>query len=371
MILIDSDAALVARCQRWAQAPALALDTEFVRTDTYYAQLCLVQVDDGSDPAVVDALAVHDLEPLLERLRDPQQVKILHSGSQDLEILAPMCDAPVAPLFDTQRAAEMLGEGEQLSYAALVERHLGVKLDKSLTRTDWRHRPLRRDEMAYAAADVSYLRRLYPLLRDALAARGRLAWLREDCAQLAAPARYQEDPRDAWRRLKHLPRLPPEAQAAAVALAQWRELTARGANRPRRWILSDDALYALATRRPHDAAALAAVREVPASLARHHGGAILRCIATAHDELPNGAGAAPPLDDEQRKGLDALRGRLAALAERLEVPRGLLANRSDLERLVRQGDASDIPLLHGWRRRVAAEVLELDGAAPVTASGAG
>lgn len=359
MTLIDSDAALAACCQRWAQAPALALDTEFVRTDTYYAQLCLLQVDDGSDPAVVDTLAVHDLDPLLERLRDPRQVKILHSGSQDLEILTPLCDAPVAPLFDTQRAAEILGEGEQLSYAALVERHLGVQLDKSLTRTDWRHRPLRPDEIAYAAADVSYLRQLYPLLHEALATRGRLAWLHEDCDRLAAPERYQEDPGNAWRRLKHLPRLPPEAQAAAVALAQWRELTARSANRPRRWILSDDALYALATRRPGDEAALAAVREVPASLVRHHGRAILRCIAAAEDALPDGAGAAPPLDDEQRKELDALRARVAALAERLEVPRGLLANRNDLEQFIRRGAASDIPLLHGWRGQVAADVLAL------------
>lgn len=362
MQFIDTDHALEAACTRWAGAKVLALDTEFVRIDTYYPRLCLLQVGDGTEAAVIDTLAVSGLEPLLDLLFDPARVKVLHAGSQDLEIFALLRNAPLKPLFDTQLAAELLGDGEQLGYGALVERRLGVTLDKSLTRTDWAHRPLNAAELRYATADVTYLFKLYPLLRDELAARGRLAWLEEDCTQLADPARFASDPAEAWHRLKGLARLTSAAQGAAMALAAWRETTAQRANRPRRWILPDDALYALATQRPHTAAELANIQELPAKTAARHGTELLAALSAAPDNVPNDTANGAPLDAEQKRRFNALRSELGTRADALGIPRGLLANRADLERLVRESDAADIPLARGWRRAAAGTLLASPGA---------
>ncbi|HEU0196269.1 MAG TPA: ribonuclease D [Nevskiaceae bacterium] len=368
MQLIDTDAALRACLTRWRDAPVLALDTEFVRVDTYDPRLCLLQVGDGHDACVLDMLALHDLDALLDVLFDARRVKLLHAGSQDLEIFAHLRDAPLAPLFDTQIAAELLGDGDQLGYAALVEQRFGITLDKSLTRTDWARRPLTAAELDYAAEDVTHLYDLYPVLREALVACGRLAWLQEDCARLATPARYANDPQDAWRRLKGLQRLPSQARAAAVALAQWREATAQRANRPRRWILSDDALYALAGRQPHDVAALANVPGLPPKTAKRHGSAIVAALAAANGPLPEGLQLdSTPLTADEKRRFNGLRSTLESCAAHLGIPRGLLANRADLEQLTRHGSTADIALTHGWRHTVATDVLD---AADLTAGAA-
>lgn len=358
MQFIQTQSALAACCQRWADAPTLALDTEFVRVDTYHPQLCLLQVGDGNEPAVIDTLAVQDLEPLLELLFSSAHVKIFHAASQDLEIFASLRNAPLVPLFDTQVAAEMLGDGDQLGYAGLVEKRFGITLDKSLTRTDWARRPLRQAELEYAAADVTHLWKLHPLLREDLARRKRLKWLEEDCARMADPGRYHTSPDDAWRRLKGISRLPPAQRGTAAALARWREETARHANRPRRWILADDAIYTLAQRQPANAAQLETLDALPRKTLRAHGAELLEVVAAAAaQQTESPAAAEPPLNAAQKARFNSLRQQLGACAEQLGIPRGLLANRADIEQLARQGTAADIALTHGWRSDAAAEVL--------------
>src|SRR5690349_5969796 len=147
--LIQTQAALEEQLARWAGAPWLAVDTEFVREETYFAQLCLVQVSDGGTPVLVDALAL-DPAPLFKLLYEPRAAKVFHSAGQDLELLAQRGGDCPRPLFDTQIAAALLGHGEQLGYAALVERRLGIGVDKSLSRTDWSKRPLSDPALAYA-----------------------------------------------------------------------------------------------------------------------------------------------------------------------------------------------------------------------------
>ena len=166
--LLATPAELAEACAVWAGKPWLALDTEFLREDTYYSRLCLVQVGDGASSICVDALALagSGLQPLLEVIYAPGRVKVFHAASQDLEILVQLQGQAPQPLFDTQLAAALLGYGDQLGYAALVEKRLGVKLDKSLTRADWSRRPLPAAELAYAADDVRYLGELYPPLRE-------------------------------------------------------------------------------------------------------------------------------------------------------------------------------------------------------------
>ena len=350
---------LAAACANWRKAPWLALDTEFLREDTYYPKLCLIQIGDGVDNLCIDAVALpgEALRPLLDLLHATDVAKVFHAASQDLEIFVQLEGRTPQPLFDTQVAAALLGYGDQLGYAALVEKLLGVKLDKSLTRTDWSRRPLNEAELAYAADDVRYLGEIYPRLLEELSSRGRLHWLQEDCLRLGDPARYRNPPEAAWRRLKGLARLPPAAQRAAAALAAWRERVAQERNRPRKWIIDDDALYRLAERRPADQAQLEGLRVLPPKTLERHAAALLEVIAGAAGETTPLALEEALLDDAQKARLKQLLERLRSLGETLGVPASLLAPRGDVETLLRRGGEADVPLLRGWRREAAGEEL--------------
>lgn len=357
--LIADAEALAARVSGWRRQPWLALDTEFLREDSYHSKLCLVQINDGLSDVCIDSLSLTDgaaLAPLWTLLAAPKVIKVFHAASQDLEIFVRL-GGGVQPLFDTQIAAALLGYGDQLGYAALVEKLLGIKLDKSLTRTNWSRRPLSAAELAYAAADVRHLAEIYPRLRDELIARGRLEWLREDCARLADPARYLNPPLDAWKRLKGLARLAPSMQPVAVALAVWREQVAQERDRPRKWILEDEALYRIAERRPRDADELLALKVLPPKTLERHGVALLKIVANAADEQGPAAVQEQALTEDEKALMKKLQDALRRCADEMGVPASVIAPRAELEALVRFGASATVTLLGGWRREVAGEAL--------------
>jgi len=353
---IATPAALADAIARWQGRSWLTVDTEFLRIDTYRPKLCLIQVGDGEAAWVIDAVAITDLAPLFARLADPGTIKVFHAAGQDLEIFAQLTGACPAPLFDTQLAAALLGKGDQLGYAGLVEKELGIVIDKSLSRTDWSRRPLSAAEIAYAAADVTHLATLYPRLRDDLDAAGRTAWLGEDAQRATDPAGYAVQPEVAWQRLKGLARLDAPAQHRAARLAAWREAEAIVRNRPRGWILEDELVYRMAERQPRDATQLAGLGLPPKTLERH-GATLLAALAEpvppdapvlAHDERLNPA---------QKATLNRLRETVHAAATRLNVPAGLLAPRADLDALLHEGAAARARVLTGWRREVVGSAL--------------
>lgn len=354
---IDTAAPLAERAERWAARPWLALDTEFVRVDTYYAKLCLIQVGDGHEAVCIDPLAITDLGPLLSLLPRPGIVKVLHSASQDYEILVQLSGHAPAPLFDTQIAATLLGHGDQIGYAGLIEKLCGVTLDKSLSRTDWARRPLSEPELAYAAADVHFLADIYPRLRDELERTHRLAWLEEDCARLCDPARYRTAPEDAWERLKGLARLPAREQQIAARLAAWRETEAQSRNRPRKWIIEDEAVYRLAERKPQTPAQLEALQVLPPKTLARHGERLLALVAEGLDAPQVVLAADDQLSPEQKQRLKTLQAKLAEIAQSLKLPPGFIAPRADLLALMLHGETADVALLRGWRREVAGEDL--------------
>ncbi|WP_420465143.1 ribonuclease D [Panacagrimonas sp.] len=357
---IDTQNALDPWLQRWSRAPFLALDTEFVREQTYYAQLCLVQIGDGEHSVCIDPLAGLDLQPLWACIHDAQHPRVFHAAGQDLEILVQLTGRAPSSLFDTQIAAGLLGMGDQIGYAALIEKQLGIRLDKSLSRTNWARRPLNERETTYATDDVRHLAVIYPDLRDALQRRGRLHWLQEDCATMADPKRYRVDPEREWRRLKGLVRLPRKAQHVAARLAAWRDVVGEQRNRPRRWILPDEALYALAERQPQTLAQLGTLQALPPKTIERHGRALIEMIEEA------GRCDAPPLIEEvrlsdiEKQRIRRVQDALRVTAERLEISVSLLAPRADIEALALLGADADIPLLRGWRREaVGAALLEM------------
>lgn len=359
-LYIDTATDLEALCARLREHSWLTLDTEFIREKTYRARLCLVQVASDDDVACIDALALDDLGPLLELLLDPTITKVLHAARQDLEIFHDLAGGRVpAPIFDTQLAATLAGFGDQVGYAELVRRLLGVDLDKSQARTDWSARPLDPEQISYAADDVRHLREVYAQLRDRLTASDRLGWLDDDFATLVDPDTYRSDPQSAWRKVRGGNQLRGRQLAVLRALAAWRERTAAAADRPRRWIMDDAALLALARSSPARREQLAKVRGLGEALVRRHGSDLLELIHDARNADTTGESPPPrprPLTAAEEAGVDALMALVRLQAHRHEVSPATLATRRDLEALLR--GEPELPLMTGWRRGLCGELLE-------------
>ena len=354
--LVGDDAALSRLVESWPADAGLALDTEFVRERTYYPKLCLVQVAAGDGISLIDPLAIADARTLVAALADPGRSKLLHAARQDIEALLPMTGTPLAPVFDTQIAAALLGFASQVGYADLVRQMLGVELAKGHARTDWARRPLSPEQLAYAADDVRYLPELAALLDERLIASGRRAWMDEESAALTDISLYRVEPAEAWRRLKGLERMKPAAQAALCALARWREERAMARDLPRGWVLPDAALHEIAQSRPCTREDLSRLSSVPRATADRAGGEILQILAGALEPpaemvADDGSRAGP----EQLRMLKVLQKRLLAISEELKLQPEVLATRRDLMGLLRDDRA--LPILKGWRREVIGEPL--------------
>lgn len=351
-------------------APVVAVDTEFMRERTYYARLCLVQLGTGEKSFVVDALALEGrLEPLARLLTAPHVVKVVHAGSQDVEILLRATGSTVAPIFDTQIAATLAGFPVQVGYAQLVKDLLGVHVDKSDTFTDWAARPLTPEQIEYAEADVRYLPNVYGRLYERLEREGRLAWLAEDFERLADPQTYAVDPREQYRRVKRASSLDRRSLAVLRELAAWRETEAQRRDTPKRWVVSDESLVEIARRTPGSVAELSRIRGVNDKVAARNGDAVIAAIdagkAVPDDELPR-----LPRKDRIPSSAQAVADLLSAVlrvrAREHNVAATLLASRDELERFA-AGDREGHPLSSGWRHTlVGAELAAIaDGAMAV------
>lgn len=337
-------------------SPWIALDTEFLRVDTYYPKLCLIQLATADRIACVDTLAFDSLEPLLAALRHGTQTKILHAARQDLEVLQALDGTLPGPVFDTQIAAALAGFDEQIGYGALVEALAGVKLGKHHTRTDWSKRPLSEEQRVYAEDDVRYLGTLYRQLRARLESLGRLDWLAEECAALTDPALYRSDPAQAWRRIGQGAELPPREQTMLRALAAWRERAAQTRNLPRGWVLKDAVLVDIAHRVPGNLEQLSAIEGVAAGAARKWGRDILAALDQAREETPQRCYTPPARLDKTRQALfQKLSERVQETAARLQIRPSVLATRQDLLALMFGGESGR--LTRGWRRSVVGETL--------------
>ncbi len=361
-------AALAAAARAWEGRGAhalLAFDTEFVRERTFFPRLGLVQLADGEAVTLVDPLAVDDLAPLLCALGTDGPVKVVHSASEDLEVLYRAYGIVPAPLFDTQIAAALAGLGASLGYQRLVATVFGVELPKGETRTDWLARPLSPAQLAYAAEDVAYLPALYEHLAAELDRLGRLGWAREDSAALAAGlARLDEDPELAYLRRKGAGRLNRRQLAALRALAAWREREARRRDLPRSFVLKEDLLLALATRRPSTPKELARLPSFDPRQAARDGAVWLDLLRAAEalpeDELPPEP-ARLPITAGFRELETAMRAIVARRAAELGLPGEVLAPRRTLDAILKSAATDPEPRLPrelaGWRRQVVGEDL--------------
>lgn len=329
------------------EAPWLALDTEFLRINTYYPKLCLMQVSDGTRHALIDAQAGLDLSGFIELLREPDRISVLHACLQDVEIMYHDFDLIPENLFDTQIAWALLGRDFQVSYAAMVEETLGIALDKSQVRSWWDRRPLKPAQLQYALRDVVHLGPIYQQLSEDLEAKGRTAWLREELERNLAPSALVPNSNHMWKRVK-IPNseIPNDRLHVLQGLARWRELVARRQDQARARVASDEVLVALACAAPEDREDFEQIVAGRVSWKLHE--RLWKALQEAH--------RCPPIQRktmdrnermEMRRRIRILAGVARKVAEDIEVSPELLAPRAMLEDLVRQNP--DPILLQGWR----------------------
>lgn len=356
---VTASAELLQALENLAPGDFVALDTEFMRESTYFPKLCLIQTANSGACAVLDPLALPDLAPVWKFLADRRRTKVLHAARQDLEVLATATREPTAPgpIFDTQIAAALLGYPAQIGYGSLVAERLGHTLPKGHTRTDWSRRPLTPEQLQYAEDDVRYLVPLYLDLQAALQAAGRLEWLYEETRELEGLDLHGADPDAAWRRLKGLERLQPQQRATLKLLAQWREAAAIRHDKPRGWILADDALREIAERMPGTTQDLETVRSVPPGVVRRRGDEILALIERGRADAVNEVAASMPTrpQPQQVALVSKLMGLSRETAQHAKINAELLATRRDIEQLVFSRRTEH--LLSGWRREVIGEPL--------------
>jgi ribonuclease D len=352
--LINSTDDLAALVSRMKGHDFVAVDTEFMRENTYWPDLCLLQIASPDEAAAIDPKADGlDMEPLLELMVNNDQIlKVFHAGGQDLEIIHNLTGRVPNPLFDTQVAAMALGYGEQIGYSNLVESVLGHNLDKGARFTDWSRRPLDKRQIDYAIADVTHLATIFPKLVNKLVKTGRGAWLDEEMERLADPSSFAFEPKDAWKRLK-LPSRNPAILGRLKALAGWRETEARSKNLPRGRIVKDDTLNELASHPPKTQEDLGKVRGLSSGWRNNDIGArLMAALAKAQpldaDELPAREPRRPGLTKDAALVSDLLKLLLKIRAKEAGVAAKLIARSDELEALA-AGVRSDLNILSGWR----------------------
>jgi len=329
-----------------SDAPLVALDTEFVREQTYYPRLCLIQVATPDRLACVDCLADMDLKPLFSALLAPGRSWLLHSARQDLEAMQRRMIRSPSRLIDTQIAAALLGRTPQIGLQDLVAAELNVHLDKGFTRTNWAARPLPGGALQYALDDVRHLFALWGALRQKLNDLERLDWLEEDC-RTALETPVLTPPAALWARLRGVRALNARTRCAALALVEWRENCAQRLNRPRRWLCSDQLLVRIAKTMPNRPEDMTGIPELPKRFARRFGDEIVSAIAASMTEknLRLVDVRRAPIQENQFKRLrDGARQR----AGKLDVDPQVLATRQELLDLLRGKPSGRIA--EGWRR---------------------
>jgi ribonuclease D len=345
-----------------AQADVVAIDTEFMREKTFSAQLCLLQLASDSDSFLIDPLSKADLSSLAEVLFNPRIVKVLHAGGQDLEILFNLLGQPVAPVFDTQVAATLLGLPLQVSLAGLIKHYVGVTLKKSDTYSDWSRRPLRAAQLSYALDDVRYLPAIYRSMVEELDLAGRGDWLDDDFKALSDPHRYIETPERLWQRLKGANSLSRRQLGILQELAIWRDKAARQRDLPRKWVVTDEQLLDITRRNPATSDDLYMTRGLDGRLSRRMVTDILDAVSRGR-QLPEES-----LPERPRKpnhvgdgtaAVDLMQALVHLRSSEQHVASNTLASQGELQALA-AGQRHGLDILSGWRREmIGNELLRL------------
>lgn len=362
-IWIDDNQSLAELCARWSQQAAIAVDTEFMRSDTFYPIAGLLQIGDGKGCYLIDPLAITHLEPLKALLLNDKVTKVLHSCSEDLEMFDKWLGLIPSPLFDTQIAAAFAGLGYGLGYANLVKAVLGIEIPKNETRSDWLARPLSVSQLNYAALDVAHMLVVYGKILQTLKSSERLEWVKQDCVDLVEKARAPVDFSDAYQKVGFAFKLRSNELAVLKALSMWRESEARLRDIPRNRLIKESCMWEVARRKPTTLSQLSGCGEIPQRTLKNDGETILSLVAAALDGDPSTfpPRVEPPLAQSQGPLMKALKAYVRERAEQMDIPSEILIRKKEYEQIVRsglKGGTYQLPeRLLGWRYPIIGEGL--------------
>lgn len=354
---ITTEGELAVLCEKLKACEVLALDTEFVRERTYFHRLGLIQVAGDGVCAAVDPIKIQDLSPFLDIVSNPKVLKIFHAAKQDLEILVRLTGEVIAPVFDTQVAAALVGWGSQISFAKIVQKAVKKKIHKTETYTDWCRRPLSQSQIDYALDDARFLLPVYKKLMQVLTKLDRLEWVQGEFLNLENPKVYDlPDPKRRFLKIKNIRSLKRKNLGVLVELAAWREGEAVQRDCLPKSVVRDEPLLEIARILPEKRDDLAAVRGFHRKEVSKSGEAILGAIekglSLPDDQIPE----LPEYDGYSTgRGVEELLAAYVQIrSEELKIEPSILAHRKRIHDFVkcyeRNENFEDHFLLRGWRK---------------------
>jgi len=363
MIYIDTNQALADVAHKWLNLKRIALDSEFMRVDTFFPKLALIQINDGDDTYLIDPLTINEWQPLKDVFVCETVVKVLHSPSEDFDAFFSNLGVLPEPMFDTQLAASMGSMGGIMGYQKLVKALMDVELEKGETRSDWLQRPLSEKQLHYAADDVIYLLDMADMLEKTLKEQGRWEWFEADCQQVLDDWREAQQQGYSHERIKKAWMLKPHQLNVLKQLVDWRENRCKEVDIPRGHLINDNLIMDLAQRLPQSTKQLSSLKGLRPATLRKEGDQIIQLIQACKD-VPKEQWPPRmerPLSQAAGEWFKKMRKKVNAIAEQLDVPPELLARKKQLESMLREGYPNGpfrIPeTLQGWRKQVVGEPL--------------
>ncbi len=363
--MITTDEALAGACLAARQVPALALDTEFVRTRTYYPQLGLIQLYDGAQVSLIDPLTITDWSPFKALLQDSKVIKFLHAGSEDLEVFLNTFGTLPDPFIDTQILAAFSGRALSCGFATMVEAYTGIALDKSESRTDWLARPLTERQCEYAAADVFYLLPIAHKLMEETEAAGWMKAALDECNLMATRRQEILDPEEAWREIGNAWQLRTRQLACLKKLASWRLRKARERDMAVNFVVREEHLWQVARYMPGSLGELESLG-LSGSEIRFHGKTLLGLVAETQ-ALPEEQWPAPLSNlvdmPGYRKVFKAIKALVQEVSETSGLSAELLASRRQINQLLNwhwqlKSRITAPELISGWRGELLGDKLK-------------
>jgi ribonuclease D len=365
MPIIRNEEDLKKLCEEIDSHGRFSLDLEFIPERTYEPEICLIQVSTDLDAYIIDPYDVRDMTEIWKRVADPNILKVLHAGDQDLDLMHLSCGLLPQNVFDTQIAAGFIGFGYPIGYGKLLNQLLNISLSKSESFTDWTNRPLTQSQIDYALDDVRHLLGLHDKLIELLDERQRKSWAIDECKRYTDPSYYEKDRGKDFMRIKGASSLSRRGLSVLKAICDWRHGEASRTNRPLKSIVADNVIFEFARHPPKNQAEIQRIRGIRPDQVKAFAPSILKAVeqglALPESDWPTWPSSRIPSKREVLIS-DFLFTVLKIITFDLDVAAELVTTRAALEALVRlhfEGNLNPdkFALLQGWRNELVGDRL--------------
>ena len=352
--IVETNIALEKNLKLIENEEYISIDTEFIRDNTYFSKLCLIQVASKNHSFIIDPLKKDiNLDPFRKILKKNSIIKIFHSGRQDMEIFYHLFGELPKPIYDTQIAAMVCGFGDQVSYENLVNTLLNIRIDKSSRVSNWSFRPLTEKQIKYALSDVTHLIHIYEKLKNQISNGNRSLWIEDEMKSLSEIKNYEINPSEAWMKIK-IKSTKREYLNRVKFLAEWRENVSIKNNIPKNRLMRDDTLLDLASINPKSNEDFKRIRSF--NIERD-----AKKINQISEILNKAQGVPEKLWPENKyikknkvksfAILELLKVLIKHVCEEQKVAQKLIAKQDELE-LMAEGKFDRLKVLDGWRYKI-------------------